>query len=75
MSLPVIPAAVAIEALRVDCERYRQERDRYKRERDELLAALFTSYDTRLHLSAILLGATDAKQESLPRQAGQSQSG
>jgi hypothetical protein len=52
-----------------------QERDRYKRERDDLLAHLFTSYDNRLHLSAILLGATDAKQEPLPRQAGQSQSG
>lgn len=41
-----------------------RERDRYKLERDALLAALFTSCDNRLHLSATLLGAdSDGKSE------------
>lgn len=54
---------------------FREERNRYKLERDDLLSALFTSYDTRLHLSAIILGADDPLEEPLSRQAGQSQSG
>ncbi len=55
--------------------RHLRERNRYKRERDELLAALFQPYDTRAHLSAILLGDNDSKQEPLPRPTGSSQSG
>lgn len=53
------------EDLELQIELACKERDRYKRERNDLLAALFTSYDTRLHLSAIILLGADENERKL----------
>jgi hypothetical protein len=44
------------------------ERNRYERERDDLLAALFSSYDVRLRLSATLLGDHEPTQTTDPQE-------